>query len=603
MMTWNAILTSKSIHSSFNVSGIPFLQFLYQTPTILRSWRREASSVPSEAQNPPRVGAKQQRLTALKARRIPNNLPQRMPILSNPFEPSLQRVREPQAADDDAEGGPYLAASGPDTNLNVFKSILEDSSKRFTDHSTITRHRAITMTQVEHEIFERLQALSGKTKRSLLADAEGADEFDDPESGTDTLEDLFNKIARRFEKEEFRVEQEPQRSLEIYVAKQKQQQETREQAHRTLLKSVAWPQLELSEPVQPRLSSPDNSIQDIQALQSNSDKHTKKLQDLFSTAETDGDLWHVLDQHVFKMMRELHDLSKKQQIELEKRTHPKPNGKYKQKRKSEVAKASCQSKTQSDSEKALMQKMMNTYGPAVLYATRLFRTGFSSSPYASLILPTIKNLGPISYVLAASTSLYNELLYIRWETYRDLNGCADLIDEMISQNILADRHTALVYKAAKETRDHELGIIKKKRSPLISNKQDEFDAVGTEITSAPELDWSLMSTKYIPFGTPVKSFQEGYWRLQGVEAAWLRLTTSYSRLVTISRQEIKRKKDELILAKKGISAVPSATEDQASPSKTSEIGIHLEEDTDVEPEIEMLLDGDSNGPKMTESSL
>lgn len=529
-----------------------------------------------------------------------------MPILSNPFENDPRRVRTSEPKRVKSVDDPPLADSDLNTSANVFKKILEDSSKRSTDRSTIARRHAVTMTQAEHEIFERLQALSGKTKPSSLADTEAADEFDDPESGTDTLKDLFNKIAGRFEKEELREQQKPQKSLKIHMAKQKQLQETRQQTHRALLESIAWPQLESTEPVQHRLTSPDSGEKDMQTLQSDGIKHTKEIQKRFSTIETDRDLWNILDQHVFKTMRGLQELSKSQQIELDKQNQPtvkKSNSFRKRKKTTKAREPSKPSQADLDSEKALMQKMMNTYGPAILYATRLFRTGFSSSSYANLILPTIKSLGPISYVLAASTSLYDELLYIRWETYRDLNGCADLIDEMISQNLLADRHTALVYKAAKETRDYELGITKQKRTPLSSNKQDEFDAVATGIISAPELDWNLMSTKYIPFGTPVKSFQEGFWRLQGVEAAWLRLTTSYSRLVTITRQEIQRKRNEQIFAEERIVAVSDTTDGQADPINALGIGKSPGEDTDVEPEIEILHDEDLNEPRMLVSSL
>ncbi|MCJ1289204.1 hypothetical protein MMC34_000736 [Xylographa carneopallida] len=94
------------------------------------------------------------------------------------------------------------------------------------------------------------------------------------------------------------------------------------------------------------------------------------------------------------------------------------------------------------------------YAPLLLHAMRLLRTRFPTSTYAPALIPHIKRLGPVSYVLGASTALYNELLYLRWVHYRDLHACADLVQEMVGQGIGTDRITGKVFKDAEKARKH-----------------------------------------------------------------------------------------------------------------------------------------------------
>ncbi|MCJ1381914.1 hypothetical protein MMC17_005026 [Xylographa soralifera] len=97
--------------------------------------------------------------------------------------------------------------------------------------------------------------------------------------------------------------------------------------------------------------------------------------------------------------------------------------------------------------------LQTNYAPLLLHAMRLLRTRFPTSTYAPALIPHIKRLGPVSYVLGASTALYNELLYLRWVHYHDLHACADLVQEMIQQGIGTDRITGKVFKDAENTRE------------------------------------------------------------------------------------------------------------------------------------------------------
>ncbi|MCJ1435358.1 hypothetical protein MMC27_004730 [Xylographa pallens] len=97
--------------------------------------------------------------------------------------------------------------------------------------------------------------------------------------------------------------------------------------------------------------------------------------------------------------------------------------------------------------------LQTNYAPLLLHAMRLLRTQFPTSTYGPALIPHIKHLGPVSYVLGASTELYNELLYLRWVHYHDLHACADLVQEMVEQGVGTDRITGKVFKDAENTRE------------------------------------------------------------------------------------------------------------------------------------------------------
>lgn len=96
--------------------------------------------------------------------------------------------------------------------------------------------------------------------------------------------------------------------------------------------------------------------------------------------------------------------------------------------------------------------LQTNYAAHLLLALRRLRCNHPISPYILSLLPTVKRLGPISYVLGASLPLYNELLYIRWIHHRDLHGCADLVAEMLEQGLGTDGLTHAVFQDASKER-------------------------------------------------------------------------------------------------------------------------------------------------------
>lgn len=167
-------------------------------------------------------------------------------------------------------------------------------------------------------------------------------------------------------------------------------------------------------------------------------------------AKTDIELWKVLDTEVFTLLKSIKD----------------------------------KMRNKDDTVFSASVLLSKNYSHYCLIALRLFRCKFPTSQYALSLLPAIKKFGPVSYVLGASSSLYNELLILKWTQYTDLDGMADLLEEMRKQGVEIDGDTIKILHAVARDRSKAL-------------------------SATPELDSDQV----------VKA----WWRLRGVGESWNRL--------------------------------------------------------------------------------
>ncbi|PKC17595.1 hypothetical protein RhiirA5_492851 [Rhizophagus irregularis] len=64
-------------------------------------------------------------------------------------------------------------------------------------------------------------------------------------------------------------------------------------------------------------------------------------------------------------------------------------------------------------------------------------------PYLALsIFEQVKRRGSLSYQLGCTTKVYNQILLIRWEFWKDLKGIENLLNEMIENKISFDKETS-----------------------------------------------------------------------------------------------------------------------------------------------------------------
>lgn len=171
----------------------------------------------------------------------------------------------------------------------------------------------------------------------------------------------------------------------------------------------------------------------------------ERVESLMKQCKTDAELWSVMEKEVFSLPEKLH-IAQAKRSGLGQRS---AKGKKKASRQSpavlEGEEASLY-QGQSASEMASQdeERIMNIHGP--LYsrflstALDLFNTAFARpSPYMFQILPRIKELGLPSFVLGVSTPFYSNLAAIHWHRYGDANSALDMLQEMNSAGLFANR--------------------------------------------------------------------------------------------------------------------------------------------------------------------
>ena len=565
---------SKSLLARSTPTTLPCLSFLYQTQTIIQPWMKHSSQ---SRQPQRRRFATKQKETGKPRRQGKQKLSRRLTDRSAKASADGQKTEskpKPKARKD--------VEQSEDQPTNAFTDILRDQDSKSKTDQQSPYGRRVTMTQAEEEIFDRLQNMTSKTQ-PIQDKTESSDLFGGISAGKN-LADAFDNIADTLDKQDrTKIEIEAKEEQERIARVLQEKQSAKAKAKGILLQSLQLQDVAPPSSSQPQLSQPGSDTAAIKKMDQDRISQREELRGLFSNVENDTDLWKLLEEHMFKDMRNLNEILNIKQKQLSKATHK--VAKKKRKGKDPSVDMAHLSELELNREQELLAKVKNTYGPALLFAARLFRTGFPRSPYAMLLLPMIKNLGPMSYVLAGSTSLYDELLYIRWKYYRDLNGCTDLVEEMISHNILADQRTAVVYEMICRIREKEID----------TGRKEQTHYTKWEIKEEPnvtEPDKAQKSSSLVPVGSPVKSFLAGWWQLQGIEAGWVRWTKAYDRLIAMTRLEMQRKEDEQrlveqetrLLAEDNIS---QNTETSHSFGETQERMIG-----DLEPEIEILSSED-----------
>ncbi|MCJ1462803.1 hypothetical protein MMC07_001406 [Pseudocyphellaria aurata] len=210
------------------------------------------------------------------------------------------------------------------------------------------------------------------------------------------------------------------------------------------------------------------------------------------SARTDIEVWTLLETEVFWLFGEL----KKREKDTKSRDENPPVKKRKAPKR-EQKKGTDSTETVLLESESILSILQNNYGDYCLSALRLLRREFPSSPYVLHLLPTIKRFGPISYVLGASTALYNEILFVKWTQYSDLDGMADLVKEMLDKGV--------------EVNEVSIKLLV---------------AVAKERQKALSADGDLNQAK------------KAWWRLSGVQESWHRMRL----LLDASIQDLRRRR-------------------------------------------------------------
>ena len=210
---------------------------------------------------------------------------------------------------------------------------------------------------------------------------------------------------------------------------------------------------------------------DVRLLEE-SNEHRERITKLLKAANSAMDVWNVLESEVFSMVEQLQQqLAHQEKADKKQRKPRKKKGTTKgsseavmKNEESQESKAVAPqnatspllNETNALPTNAILTNLQENYAYYNLLALRIWRRHHSTSTYALQLLPRIKSLGPISYVLGASTSLYNEVLFVKWMYFNDLRGIADLLTEMSNQGIEPNILTLSFLRFISRTRNADL---------------------------------------------------------------------------------------------------------------------------------------------------
>lgn len=196
---------------------------------------------------------------------------------------------------------------------------------------------------------------------------------------------------------------------------------------------------------------------DLERLETLREPERKRVETLMKAAETDFELWDVMEREVFSLIRTLglEDVVKTtppQKVKSKKKKSAQNNSAVLEEIRSPEQSSQLQSFTVNEEGISHLALYGPLYPSYLLLGLRLLDRHFSKSSSLTLaLLPKIKSLGLISHVLGASSQLYNELLQIHRYRYDDYRGIVQLLGEMEHGGIEFDQETLEIVKDIQRT--------------------------------------------------------------------------------------------------------------------------------------------------------
>jgi hypothetical protein len=183
----------------------------------------------------------------------------------------------------------------------------------------------------------------------------------------------------------------------------------------------------------------DTSLAGDETLRKLQEEQYVRISGLILSAKTDLQLWEVLEKEVFSVIKSL---------DLDLQT-PRPA------RKAAEGVELCTTDSQTDDGSPGKSNSLKSgkraesefaiagpnYPSLLITAMRQLRVEFPSSTLPFAILPATKRLGRSSYVIGASTVLYNELIAATWATHGDFRQVDELLHEMDNAGLEFDANT------------------------------------------------------------------------------------------------------------------------------------------------------------------
>lgn len=174
--------------------------------------------------------------------------------------------------------------------------------------------------------------------------------------------------------------------------------------------------------------------------------HQKELDrviKLMKGAKTDRELWSVLEYEVFSMIRQSNGEGGKTKVKSARRRRG---------QQSDAELVDDQEKSRSKDNQPPLTTIGPNYPYLLLLAMRIFRYDFQLPSACLSLFAQVRSLGPISYVLGATTPLYNEIIGLKWKSYGDFHGIDELLIEMEKSGVEFDEDTLLLLEGIEKER-------------------------------------------------------------------------------------------------------------------------------------------------------
>ena len=427
----------------------PLLPFLYQTRTLLSE---------------PKIT---RRLLHAAKNRV-NNHDKRMRTFcsTSPGQVDADQARRPKADP--------IAFVDPDHG-----QIPDNLSSHTEPQAQNQPSRPSTVTASEQAVFDRLfEEVSPPT--TLEPDEEDIVDQDESISGDDlgaNLDSIFDDAIRRLQRQEEEAAKIASRRLLFANVPRLRAIDTLiPDGERQLSANSFIRPLKLADGTM--LGDEIETEEERARLEVACKDHRALVNGMLDSADSDVQIWQVLEQEVFSLITHLDEHIKLvEKAKKEKALHAVKVRKAEAEgkdiaevklEKGDLAKREDSSLNLTHSKAIPLNNLLSilhrNYGECCLNALRLLRRNYPTSSYALNVLSTIKQRGSISYVLGASTDIYNETLFLLWTQYSDLHGMADMIEEMRNQGIEGNEVTrALIKGVAKQRRFGRLQL----RGPVV----------------------------------------------------------------------------------------------------------------------------------------
>ncbi|KAI9751105.1 MAG: hypothetical protein M4579_006196 [Chaenotheca gracillima] len=166
-------------------------------------------------------------------------------------------------------------------------------------------------------------------------------------------------------------------------------------------------------------------------------RELKRIEDMLTQAQSGAEVLNVLERELLPQLSQLDNPTSKQA------------GKKKRRGRKAKKTTSPEEEQAQESESIPPLAILGiNYPHLLLLAARLLRNTHNSPVLALSLFARVKSLSSISYVLGATTALYNEILKIRWYNYRDFGGVDELLQEMERNGVEFDARTEAILKDA-----------------------------------------------------------------------------------------------------------------------------------------------------------